>query len=48
LTSLLTLRRRTTPFGVQNPSLLAAAIALDTGKILKKLPGFFDRTEDYL
>jgi len=37
-----------TPFGVQNPCLLASAIAFDTGKILKKLLGVFDRGEDYL
>jgi len=33
---------------VQNLCLLAAAIALDTGKILKKLSGVFDRGEDFL
>jgi len=27
---------------------LAAAVALDTGKIIKKLSGVFDRAEDFL
>jgi len=27
---------------------MSAAVALDTGKIIKKLPGFFDRKEDSL
>jgi len=37
-----------TTLGVQNPCRLAAAVALDTGKIIKKLPSVFDRGEDFL
>jgi len=45
--SVLTIRLHRTRY-VQNPCRLAAAVALDTGKIIKKLPGVFDRGEDFL
>jgi len=42
---MLTLRK--TRLRVQNPCRLAAAVALNTDKIIKKLPGVFDREEDF-